>query len=107
MIMLINRTGVFGVLIACDNQISNDNIYGFHMNGFHTVTKAGHRADEDWVEEAVIRGAKAIISPDLDIPNLIQFTDVVWIEWLNEKADRYKLAIKELRDLRTKLRSKR
>jgi hypothetical protein len=93
------------MLIACDNQVSKQYIDAFESHGFKVVTYAGNRADEDWVLEAIEKGAEVIISPDLDIPNMIQdIEDMYWIDYQSHRADRFQYTLKQLKLIEKKLR---
>lgn len=68
-------------ILAIDNQISKRvtdklSIY------FKVVMWAGDKPDEIWVEEALDLGANIFISPDLDIPNMLEKleSDAIWID---------------------------
>mgnify|MGYP001565599989 CR=1 FL=1 len=69
--------------IAVDNQISKAIVKSLIKKGFHIVLRAQDEQDEVWVDEALMRGATHIVSPDIDIPNLLDrldASDVVWID---------------------------
>lgn len=71
------------IRIAIDNQVSNMAIAQLEKNGFVIVQKAQDLPDEIWVGEALNKKANFIISPDLDIPNILDrwsVDDCVWVE---------------------------
>lgn len=57
--------------IAVDNQISYNAIYGLKNRKFDVVLWAGDMSDEDWVDKAIGLGANVFVSPDVDIPILL------------------------------------
>lgn len=68
--------------IAVDNQIAKKTVYTLSEMGFKVVFRATDARDEDWVGWALDAGAQFIVSPDLDIPNILDYwnSDCVWIE---------------------------
>lgn len=95
-------------LIACDNQVSKDFCKRFEKHGFAVVVYAGDRADEDWVFDAIGAGAEVIVSPDLDIPNMLDKynVDVDWIDYQSHRKDRFEVTLKELVRIRKRRRQK-
>lgn len=70
--------------IACDNQVPLKYIQSLNKSGFEVVFRAQDEADEDWVRQAISLDAQIFISPDLDIPNLIQeYPDTFWVDYKN------------------------
>lgn len=53
--------------IALDNQISPT----VKLPGHEIVTWAGDDEDEVWIKRAVEKGAEVFVSPDLDVPNIL------------------------------------
>lgn len=70
------------IKIAVDNQISYQSIQSLNDRGFLVVQRAFDLPDEVWVIEALKKGAEFIVSPDLDVPNLLDRlnADAVWID---------------------------
>lgn len=68
-------------VLAIDNQISLQVVNQLEQH-YEVVLWAGDMSDEDWVDEALLLGANTFISPDLDIPNLLErlAPDVRWID---------------------------
>lgn len=67
--------------IAVDNQISLivvDKLKRDHQ----VVLWAGNQQDEEWIEDALDRGAEVFVSPDLDVPNYLDKidSDAIWID---------------------------
>ena len=91
-------------LIACDNQVSKDFCRRFEKHGFPVVVYAGDRADEDWVFDAIGAGAEVIISPDLDIPNMLDKfnVDIDWIDYQSQRKDRFEHTLKQLIAIRNR-----
>ncbi len=73
--------------IACDNQVPDRFIPKLRRHGYDVVFLAEDQADEDWVNEALCLGAEIFVSPDLDIPNLLEKTDAVWIDYKSDKGN--------------------
>ncbi len=70
------------IKIALDNQVSKDVVKRL-SSYYDVVVWAADRSDEDWVDEAMTLGAQYFISPDLDVPNLLDrygYDDVFWID---------------------------
>lgn len=69
------------LILAVDNQISLRVVDRLKQH-FEVVLWANTMSDEDWVDEALCRGANTFISPDLDIPNLLDRVapDARWID---------------------------
>lgn len=70
------------IVLAIDNQISL-NVVNQLKKHYDVALWAGTKADEDWVDEALALGATVFISPDLDIPNILDrfgADDVLWID---------------------------
>lgn len=70
-------------ILAVDNQISTKVVE--KLERFYKVAIwAGDKSDEEWVEEGLNLGANIFISPDLDIPNLIDRLapdeGIIWID---------------------------
>lgn len=68
--------------IALDENVPEKVEMKYILEGHIIVYRAppGSR-DEDWVEEAVCRGADIIISRDYDIPNILDrngWNDIQW-----------------------------
>ena len=57
--------------LALDNQISKVTVERLSSH-YEIILMAGDRPDEEWVEDAYFEGANVFISPDLDIPNLLE-----------------------------------
>lgn len=69
--------------IGVDNQVSKDIIKNLIKKGFEIVHSAGDEPDDVWVDKALMKGATIIISPDVDIPILLDrldASDVLWID---------------------------
>jgi riboflavin biosynthesis pyrimidine reductase len=69
--------------IAVDNQISKDIVKRLIKKGYNIVLRAQDEPDEQWVEAALDLGANVIVSPDVDIPILLDrlgADDVRWID---------------------------
>lgn len=69
------------LVLAIDNQISLRVVDRLKQH-YEVVLWANTMSDEDWVDEALCRGANVFISPDLDIPNLLDRVapDVRWVD---------------------------
>lgn len=69
------------IVLAVDNQISLRVVEKLKLH-FKVVLWASNAPDEEWVDEALSRGANTFISPDLDIPNILDRVapDVRWID---------------------------
>lgn len=59
------------IWVACDCQISKSTVVEIEKS-FAVVFRAQHEADEVWVEQAILKGANVFISPDSDIPDLLE-----------------------------------
>lgn len=68
-------------VLAIDNQISKTVVDQLSQH-YEIALWAGDMQDEEWVDEALVMGANVFISPDLDIPNLLERLDptVFWID---------------------------
>lgn len=77
--------------IAIDRQISPK----INLPGHEIILWAGDEDDEVWIQRAVERGAEIFISPDLDVPNILDANNYEghWIEYpqnlKKEKAEKY------------------
>lgn len=80
----------------------------FEKHGFEVVVYAEDRMDEDWVFDAIGAGAEVIVSPDLDIPNMLDKynVDVDWIDYQSHRKDRFEVTLKELVRIRKRRRQK-
>lgn len=69
------------LVLAIDNQISLT-VVDLLEQHYDIAIWAGEAQDEQWVEEALDTGANVFISPDLDIPNLLDRygSDAKWID---------------------------
>ena len=83
--------------IAVDTQISRKIIKSLISKGYDIVLVAPPKeVDEVWVDSALLLGANCIVSPDLDIPLLLDrwgVDDVLWIDvprhLKSDKLERY------------------
>lgn len=69
------------LVLAIDNQVSLGVVDQLRQH-YEIAIWAGKMSDEEWVDEAMCRGANVFISPDLDIPNLLDkwFPEAKWID---------------------------
>lgn len=59
------------LVLAVDTQISHKTVRELSRH-YEVVVVAGQSfSDEDWVEDALSMGANVFVSPDIDIPNLL------------------------------------
>lgn len=67
--------------LAIDNQISRLTVDKLRRK-FEIVIAVRDEPDEYWVDYALSNGADVFISPDLDIPNLLDHfdSDAAWID---------------------------
>jgi hypothetical protein len=84
--------------LAIDNQLGHKEYCELKSAGYDIIVEAGDRADEDWVIEAIDKGVDCIISPDLDIPNMLEreYSDALWIDYTQEYRNSIKKLIKRL-----------
>ena len=69
--------------LALDVQISKQAQHELRKFGFEIVYRAGAGVDDEtWVLNAIGAGANIFVSPDLDIPNLLERlgTEAAWID---------------------------
>lgn len=68
-------------ILAIDCQIGLKVVEQLKQH-YEIAVYASDKADEDWVNEALEYGANVFISPDLDIPNMLdQLNDSsIWID---------------------------
>lgn len=59
------------MILAVDNQISLRVVEKLKIH-YKVVIWAGNDPDEVWLEKALDLGADVFISPDLDIPNILE-----------------------------------
>lgn len=74
-----------GIKVAVDESIGGALTKKIHERGYDVVVRAGHaEKDEDWMKRALAEGALFVISPDLDIPSMIERENLpmVWIDFL-------------------------
>lgn len=73
------------IKVAIDESIGAALAKKIEGRGYHIVARAGHaETDESWMKRALQAGAVFIISPDLDIPSMIERENLpmVWIDFL-------------------------
>jgi hypothetical protein len=68
--------------IAVDTQISKGVVNRLNNTGYEVVYRASTEPDEVWVPAALDRGATVFVSPDLDIPRILDRVgvDYKWID---------------------------
>lgn len=87
--------------IAIDNHVSSAAVQELKSKGISVVLFANDRADIDWVKDAVELNVDAIVSSDLDVPNILDKmgSKILWID-IPQKTkyrEQYKIIIKELK----------
>jgi hypothetical protein len=73
------------IKVAIDESIGSALAKKIEGRGYQIVTRAGHaETDESWMKRALQSGALFVISPDLDIPSMIERENLpmVWIDFL-------------------------
>ena len=73
------------IKVAIDESIGAALAKKIEARGYQIVTRAGHaETDESWMKRALNADALFIISPDLDIPSMIERENLpmVWIDFL-------------------------
>jgi hypothetical protein len=73
------------IKVAIDESIGAALAKKIEVRGYQIVCRAGHaETDESWMKRALAAGAVFIISPDLDIPSMIERENLpmVWIDFL-------------------------
>ena len=73
------------IKVAIDESIGTALSRKIAARGYDIVCRAGHaETDESWMKRALEEGALFIISPDLDIPSMIERENLpmVWIDYL-------------------------
>lgn len=89
--------------IAVDNQISHKVVQQLKDRKFDVVIWAGDKTDEEWVYIALGLGATVFVSPDVDIPILLdKFLPEETIHWINvpqglKSKNQLKFIIKRLK----------
>lgn len=72
------------IKIAVDNQISHKVVQQLKDKNFDVVIWAGDKSDEEWVYTALGLGANVFVSPDVDIPILLDtILPEERIHWIN------------------------
>lgn len=74
-----------GIKVAVDESIGGALTKKIHERGYDVVVRAGHaETDDSWMKRALAEGAIFVISPDLDIPSMIERENMpmVWIDFL-------------------------
>ena len=80
-----NRATNQKIKVAIDESIGAALAKKIEARGYQIVTRAGHaETDESWMKRALASEALFIISPDLDIPSMIERENLpmVWIDFL-------------------------
>lgn len=93
------------IKVAVDESIGKDMASRIRAFGYEIVCVAGHaEPDNVWMKRAKDKGALFIISPDLDIPSIIERENypMVWIDFLFAK-EVYPTIDQELRDEKRKM----
>lgn len=73
------------IKIAVDQSLGLRMMKNLEKHGYEIVCKADvAEADEVWMERAMKNGALFVVSPDLDIPTLIERKNLpmIWIDFL-------------------------
>ncbi len=73
------------IKVAVDESVGGALSRKIEAKGYEIVCRAGHaETDESWMKRALAEGALFIISPDLDIPSMIERENLpmVWIDFL-------------------------
>lgn len=73
------------IKIAVDQSLGTRMMLNLEKHGYDIVVKAGvAEPDEAWIAKAVEAGALFVVSPDLDIPTLIERKNLpmIWIDFL-------------------------
>lgn len=73
------------IKIAIDESIGSSLCRKLEEKGYKVVVRAGHaETDDSWMKRALAKGALFIVSPDLDIPSMIEKEGypMVWIDYL-------------------------
>jgi hypothetical protein len=73
------------IKIALDESVGTALGAKIAAKGYQVVCRAGHaETDESWMKRALANGAVFIVSPDLDIPSMIERENLpmVWIDYL-------------------------
>lgn len=81
----LNTKRVSKIKIAVDESIGAALARRIEVRGYEIVARAGHaETDESWMKRALKEGALFIVSPDLDIPSMIERENLpmVWIDFL-------------------------
>lgn len=96
------------IKLALDNQVSPSKARALKKHGFDVVVFARDRADEDWVSEAIGKEVDAIVSPDLDVPNLLDAynSDIVWIEYKSHVKNPFNFLMQQLKVVKNYLNSR-
>lgn len=84
-IIVPKRKGKRVIKIAIDESIGAALARRLEERGYRIVCRAGHaETDESWMKRALAEGALFVISPDLDIPSMIERENLpmVWIDFL-------------------------
>lgn len=79
------KSKVRRIKIAVDESVGASLSRKIEARGYEIVCRAGHaETDESWMKRALAEGAVFIISPDLDIPSMIERENLpmVWIDFL-------------------------
>ena len=74
------------VRIALDESVGQAKYIQLKNMGYEVVCIAKHaEMDVDWLNRAFTNGALFVVSPDLDIPNLIEKENypMIWIDYLH------------------------
>lgn len=88
--------------IAVDTCVSIKTKEALEKSGLVVVCSAGiGEPDEEWVSRAIRMGADAIISSDLDIPNLLDRyeSEAIWIDLPQGKINQHNYILSSLRKL--------
>lgn len=79
------KTGKNQIKIAVDESVGSYLSKKIEARGYKIVCRAGHaETDESWMKRALAQGALFVVSPDLDIPSMIEKENLpmVWIDFL-------------------------
>jgi hypothetical protein len=74
------------ICIALDESVGFAKTEQLKRMGYNVVAIARHaEKDVDWLNRAFANGALFVVSPDLDIPNLIERENypMIWIDYLH------------------------
>jgi hypothetical protein len=92
------------IKIACDNQISKRTVDKLEIR-FEVVLRADNEPDELWIEKAIDLGANVFISPDIDVPLILDKNypdlDYHWIDVKQGLAskDQYAYLLSKIKDI--------